>query len=538
MRVLAWFCVIPLAATVCLWGQASLPPPQPEHSGPQPIYTVTVVSRTLQAVNYEHRGGPTTIDFAGTVLMPKAKGQAIVESKRGSVSVDVRFERMEPPSKFGPEYLTYVLWAISPEGRPKNLGEVLASSSDKAHLAVSAGIQAFGMIVTAEPYYAVTTPSDVVVLENEVRPDTIGTREPITARYELLPRGQYTMTLHAAHAGAAQPSGEKLPYDRYEALLEIYQAQNALQIARSEAADRYAPESFQKAATLLENARAMYDRKGDTHAIVSSAREAAQTAEDARAIAARRAQEEHGEQARRDESRVRLQSERDAVLAQAQAEAERAEAERAQVEAARRQLDEARSRDTAREAIRRPAPMPPVTTAPQQTQAVPPSEAIPGHNELTPEQRDSRAAVLHRLSAALSARDTPRGLVATVPGSFFDKGGEDLRPGAAERLMQVASLLSTQSGLSARVEAYTDSNGPAAETETQRSAHRVRALLIEYGADPNAIIAAGLGDSRPVASNATAEGRSENRRVEIVIAGASIGEMPLWERTYSLQPRR
>ncbi len=152
-----------------LIGLASAQPPDP-----QPIYRVTVVSRSLEAVNYEHRGGPSPLDFQGTVLLPHAKGTAIVESHRGSVAIDAKFEHLEAPTQFGREYLTYVLWAISPEGRPRNLGEVLVDSSNKAHVKVTTDLQAFGLMVTAEPYYSVSIPSDVVVAENVVRPDTIG----------------------------------------------------------------------------------------------------------------------------------------------------------------------------------------------------------------------------------------------------------------------------------------------------------------------------------------------------------------------------
>src|SRR5579862_741860 len=216
-------------------GASSQPVPQRDNppADPQPIYRVTVVSRTLPAVNYEHRSGPTKIDFAGTVLLPKAKGDATVESKRGRISIDARFDHLEAPTKFGREYLTYVLWAITPEGRPKNLGEIVASASDKAKLSVTTDLQALGLMVTAEPYYSVTVPSDVVVLENVVRPDTIGRTEQVAAKYDLLPRGQYTMNISPTQLRTVGAETEKLPYDQYEALLEIYQAQNAVQIARS-----------------------------------------------------------------------------------------------------------------------------------------------------------------------------------------------------------------------------------------------------------------------------------------------------------------
>ena|SRR5579871_2283362 len=535
MKIAPTFFATALVAPISLLAQA-----QPvggaaplERNEPQPIYRVTVVSRTLQAVNYEHRGGPTMIDFKGTVLLPEAKGQAVVESKRGSVNMDVRFERLEPPTRFGPEYLTYVLWAVSPEGRPKNLGEVLTGTSNKGHLTVSADLQAFGMIVTAEPYYAVTTPSDVVVLENVVRPDTIGTREPVVAKYELLPRGQYTMTLRPEQLHSmASSQAQSLPYNRYEALLELYQAQNALQMAQSLGADHYAPESYQKAATLLQNAQQMYDHKGDTHAIVSSAREAAQTAEDARTIAIKRRDDERIERekdrARQEQGRLKIQAERDAVLAQAQAQAEQAEADRAREQAAREQYEAAMAREQAREAERQRAA----------AQAVPPPAPPQEPTQLTPAQRDARAQLLRQLNAVLPTNDTPRGLVVVLSGASLEAARGDVpRPEIAERLMRVATAISKFS-LAAQVEGYTGSRGGDAEAESQRSAHRVRALLLQYGADPNAVTAVGLGDSRPVASNATAESREQNRRVEIVIGGASIGDMPLWERTYSLKPQK
>jgi hypothetical protein len=263
-------------------------PAQPD---PQPIYRVTVVSRNLEAVNYEHRGGPTPIDFQGTVLLPQVKGTAIVESHRGSVSIDAKFEHLEAPIRFGREYLTYVLWAISPEGRPKNLGEILVDSSNKAHLKVTTDLQAFGLMITAEPYYSVTLPSDVVVAENLLRPDTIGARELVTAKYELMPRGQYTLNLQAAQLHSMEGTGEKLSYERYEAVLELYQAENAVQIARSLGADQYAPDAVAKATALLTQAEDMNARKMDTHAIVSAAREATQMAEDARTIAVKRRDE-------------------------------------------------------------------------------------------------------------------------------------------------------------------------------------------------------------------------------------------------------
>jgi hypothetical protein len=262
-----------LFGTVAAWGQSV------------PIYQVTVIERTVKAVNYQYRGGQTRIDFAGTVLLPEAKGEAVVESKAGRTEIDAKFSRIAAPTRFGREYLTYVLWAITPEGHAKNLGEVLADASDRAHLLVTTDLQAFGMIVTAEPYSAVRQPSDVVVMENVVRPDTIGKSEPIQARYDLLPRGTYTYD----KAGAVVVEGPKVSMDRYESLLAVYQAQNAVQIARSQGADRYAADMLAKAEGLLAEARQMEEHRLGRSAVVTAARQAAQTAEDARVIAVKRA---------------------------------------------------------------------------------------------------------------------------------------------------------------------------------------------------------------------------------------------------------
>jgi outer membrane protein OmpA-like peptidoglycan-associated protein len=480
---------------------------------PQPIYRVTVVSRSLEAVNYQHRGGPTPIDFQGTVLLPHVKGTAIVESHRGSVEVDAKFEHLEAPTRFGREYLTYVLWAISPEGRPKNLGEVLVDSSNKAHLKVTTDLQAFGLMITAEPYYSVTLPSDVVIAENVVRPDTIGAREAVTAKYELMPRGQYTMNVQASQLRSME-GGEKLSYDRYEAVLELYQAENAVQIARSVGADQYAPESIGKAAALLSQAEDMNARKMDTHAIVSAAREAAQTAEDARTIAVRRRDEDHRAreiERSRGQGELRRRAEEDAAQAQADADAEAAQAE-AQARAAQ-------------QAALAPPPPPPTV---QRQIIVPNNTAVPDES-----RKQFRAQLLAQLNGTLTTRDTPRGLVVTVGDPMFESGNDSLSSEAGARLRYMASILAANPGLTVRVEGYGDVEGLS-----ESRARSVRAALIARGARPDSVVAVGYGNSRPIASNATAAGREQNRRVEVVIYGDSIGNKALWDRPYPLRSQR
>ncbi len=253
-----------------------------------PIYRVTVVQRSLPAVNYGHRAAPTRIDFRGTVLAPDARGGAVVEAKPGAVLVQAKFNGLGNPARYGAQYLTYVLWAISPEGQPERLGEIVTNHHDEGKLQVSTSLQTFGLLVTAEPYFAVTKPSPVVVMENVLRPDTIGASEPISAKYELLQRPEnYEVTLPPPpQPGAA--SGPLVSQKEYEALLALYQAQNAIQIAKAEGDDMYAHETLSRAESLEQQASQIPNRGDNRDKIVMLARQAAQTAEDARTIAAQK----------------------------------------------------------------------------------------------------------------------------------------------------------------------------------------------------------------------------------------------------------
>jgi hypothetical protein len=270
-------CVLPLVALAAPADEAS-----------SPIYRLTVVQRSLPAVNYGHRSGPTRIDFRGTVLAPGAKGGATVEAKPGAVSVRAKFDRLGAPQQFGAEFLTYVLWAISPEGQTERLGEIVTNPNDEGKLDVTTSFQTFGLLVTAEPYFAVSKPSPVVVMENVLRPDTIGTAEQVSAKYELLPRSEnYTVSL-ASPPDARGPKPVMVSQREYEVQVSLYQARNAIQIAKAERVDTYAPDTLRKAEQLAREAEQLPDRKSQSDRIIMLARQAAQTAEDARNIAAQK----------------------------------------------------------------------------------------------------------------------------------------------------------------------------------------------------------------------------------------------------------
>jgi hypothetical protein len=258
-------------------------PAADEHDAP--IYRITVVQRSLAAVNYGHRSLPTKVDFRGTVLAPETHGSATIESKAGAVLVHAKFAGLASPAKFGAQYLTYVLWAISPEGQTERLGEVITNHSDDAKLEVTTSLQTFGLLVTAEPYFAVTKPGPVVVMENVLRPDTVGTVEQVSAKYELLPRAE-SYTVNLPPPGASGGNGAMVSQREYEAVLALYQARNAIQIAKAEGVGERGRDTLAKAERLAQEAEQIRDRKNNSERVIMLARQAVQTAEDARNIAA------------------------------------------------------------------------------------------------------------------------------------------------------------------------------------------------------------------------------------------------------------
>jgi flagellar motor protein MotB len=491
-----------------------------------PIYRVTVIERTVKAINYQYRSEPTMVDFRGTVLMPKAKGEAMVESKRGRTEIDAKLDNLDDPQRFGREYLTYVLWAISPEGRPHNIGEVMPNGSNKAKLRITTDLQAFGMIVTAEPYSAVRQPSNVVVAENMVRGDTMGKVEDIEAKYELMPRGHYVWDPHSDLAWKA--NAPKVSMSEYEAMSELYQAENAVGIARVARADQYAPNTFAKAQQMLEEARRLQGLgAGTSSLVVQNAREAAQTAEDARVIADRRQQEEKVTRAQADVSmaqQAQVQAEADRLRAQSQADAAR---EQAEADRAARQRAEA----TAAAAEQRAANAEADAQASRARAAVRPAKPL--YDPAASQKSGLRMRLMEQLNGVLVTRDTPRGLVVTIPDADFS--GPALRGAATGLVARVASIVATQPGLRIEVEGHTDS--AATDGLSSGRAEAVSGVLLGGGLPSNALVARGLGNTRPLTSNASAGGRVENRRVEIVISGDPIGTMPFWDRSYTLSVR-
>jgi outer membrane protein OmpA-like peptidoglycan-associated protein len=492
-----------------------------------PIYRVTVVERTMKAINYAYRNGPTTIDFKGTVLLPRAKGQAIVESKQGRTEIDARFDNLAAPQGFGLEYMTYVLWAITPEGRPVNLGEVVANGSDRASLHVTTDLKAFGLLVTAEPYSAVRQPGDVVVAENYVREDTIGKIEEINVKYDLMPRGHYTWNV-SNQLKAEVANAPKVSMKKYEALLELYQAQNAVAIARNAGANTYAPNTFSKAEALLTEAQQLNANKNaDSHSVVDSAREAAQTAEDARQIAERRMREEQlvqahakvtsAEQARASAEAAAQQARADADAARSQADADRIARQQAEADAASARDRAAQAEQTAR-------------NSQAQAAAANAAAATKVRDDQADNQKtELRMRLLEQLNGTLASRDTAFGLMVTVPDNIF--AGTALRPLTFDNLRRIAQIVTANPGLRVVVEGHSEKGG--SDAMATRRAQAVRDQLVASGLSASLVEVRPMGDSRPLGPNGT-----ENRRVEIVISGDPIGKFPYWDRPYTLTGHR
>jgi outer membrane protein OmpA-like peptidoglycan-associated protein len=497
-------------ALITLCAQAPNPTQQdtltPEQPGrPIPVFRVTVVSRTISAVNYHHRSGMTHIDFRGTELMPAARGEARVESQMGSTKIDVHVDRLAPANQFGPEYLTYVLWAITPEGRALNLGE-LALSGDHSSLLATSSLQVFGLIVTAEPYFAVTQPSDVVVMENFVRNDTTGTIEQVEAKYELLKRGQYVLDRAAYLPVRINPKGP----------LQLAEAENAVEIARLAGADRYAADTFQKATVALQNAEGFIISRNDK-AVETNAREAAQIAEDARLITYKKIEEEHL-------ARQREAAERDRANAQA-ADAQRAAAEQAQREAqaaAAQAAQDKAAADAARAAAIEQQQQAQIE-AERARQAA--AQADAQRQQAEAERGKMRERLMQQLNAILETRETARGLIVNINDVLFDFNKYTLKPGAQVTMAKVAGILLAYPGLKLQLEGHTDSVGGDDYNLklSQSRADAVRDFLVQQGVPLANVSAVGLGKSGPVASNDTATGRQQNRRVELVVSGEIIG---------------
>jgi len=504
--------------------------------GEMPIFRVTVVGRTVQAVNYRPRSGETRLDFAGTALMPKSKGNAWIEGDKGYIKIDAHFDKLDAPQRFGREYLTYVLWAITPEGRATNLGELQVNGND-GRLKVTTQLQAFALVVTAEPYFAVSQPSDAVVLENVVRDSgsdqTKGRIETLQAKYELLKRGSYLMN--------TDPAVFKIKPIDPGAPLDLAEARNAVDLAKIASADRYASDTFAKASDLLAEAERARERHKKGDEVQQPARQAAQTAEDARLIALQRQEEEFHANERRaaalreaeaaarlraeedrrriaEEDRIRIDRDR----AQAEAARSAAEQDRLAAEPARAETERAKlEADAARAAAQAQADEARRLADPRAAEA---DQARLAKEQAERDRESLREQLRQQLNLILETRETARGLIINLSDVLFDVDKSTLKPGAREKLARIAGILATYPDLKIEIEGHTDSTGSEDYNQrlSERRAESVHSYLSEQGVARAIVGTVGYGMTRPVATNGTAAGRQMNRRVEIIVSGESI----------------
>lgn len=465
------------------------------------FYKVKAVERDIDAVNYLHRSGSTHIAFQGTELLPGGRGDATVKSERGGITIDAEFKGLTPANGFGPEYLTYVLWAISPDGRPQNLGEVLPAGT-KNNITVTTALQAFGLIVTAEPYFSVSTPSDVVVLKNVIVEDrTNGVLEKVSAHTTLLPRGNYMETTDGAHTIARPVTrDERSP-------LELYEAYNAVRIAQAAGADKYSADIMAKANLDLKNAADIdSSKKADRKLEITFAREAVQRAEDARVDTLRKqaAERQRNAEVAKDQAQDQA-AKSQAMAAQSQEQAEQARLDAERARAAKAEADAERAKAEA-------------ATAEAQAKAAEANKQVEGANAI-------REKLRLQLNSVLATSESARGLIVNMSDVLFDTGKYTLKQGTQLSLAKVAGILQSYPGLKTQVEGYTDSVGSDELNQklSENRANAVKDFLIAQGVPAANITSAGYGKSSPVADNGNAAGRAQNRRVNLVVSGDAIG---------------
>ena len=494
-----------------------------------------VTARSIKAVGYQVGGGDTTVDLKGSDIAAKVIGEAKIQARSSVTSVEAKLRGLSQPMQFGTEFLSYVLWAVSNEGRTFNLGELRPDDDGRAELKVTTQLQTFALVVTAEPYASVRQPSELLVAENEIRKNTKG-KLFVVENYPLMRRSQYQK--------AANPLN--LSVDLKQAPLEMYQARNAVDIARSRGAGKYAAETFAKAEGGLDMAEKALSRKAKSTEIISLARTAMQASEDARALTAERIEaeriaNERAAAAAQAKAAAEAKAAQEAALAKAKAEREAAEAKaradreaalqaeiaaareaQLKAEAAAKQAEAARQQESQRAAAEaRERELKAASDAAAAREAAAAADAARSREAA----EKLRAQLLDQFNRILETKDTPRGLVITMADVLFDTGKYDLRPNTREALARLSGIMVGHPGLKLEVEGHTDSTGSDAlnQTLSEQRASTVRGYLVQQGLAADAITSKGFGKTNPIADNGTAAGRQKNRRVEMIVSGEVIG---------------
>jgi outer membrane protein OmpA-like peptidoglycan-associated protein len=432
------------------------------------------VLSNISMFNYQQSRN-SDLTLRATPVISTGEGKVEVEYQSGNANISAAVRRLPPPAGLGP-YTTYVLWTLTPDGRAANQGVLAGAEGGSGALETQHAASQFALIVTAEPHFAVSAPSTMVVMYN-VADKVRGAETKVSSLFE---RADYS-TL-----ATIEPDGRPI---------DLVQAEYSVAIARAAGAEQFVPNKLSAAQSKLDAARAAWGSRGgrDRKTAPGIAREAVIAGEDARraalvgrvdadARAQRDAAAEAAAAAERQRSEAAAAAERERAAAAA---AEAALAAQAAVErAAHLAAEEADARATAR----------------------------------------ARAELLNRLSAVLPTRETDRGLVSEVGGVQFATATANLNPPARETLARFSGIVASYPELRFTIEGHTDNVGSDATNSelSLRRALSVRDYLIGLGVAASRIDVDGYGPSRPVADNSTADGRARNRRVEIVISGGML----------------
>ncbi len=491
-----------LASLVCFAVTAAIGAAQTQ----QPEPAANVISGTVAAIGYPVGGGGIKVDMVGTSVAAQASGEARVEAKPGGTTIELKVSGVPQPTTIGAEFLTYVLWTVTPDGTTTNLGQIPLNQNGEGKMSVTAQSQTFALIVTAEPYYAVRMPSEVVVLVNETRKKTKGKIYPDNS-YKLMKRSEY--------AKLGNPLGMTL--DLKKVPLDMYEARNAVEIAKSRGAEQYAPEIFAKASSSLQMAENALSQDAGKNQVISAARQTIQFAEDARAMAVQR------------ENAERIQKEKEAAAAAAAAKA-KAEADAEAAAQAKRQAELTAAKEAqmkAQAAAAKAAAQEAAAKAAAEQAAVQAKEQAAQEEAARAKAATAalRAQLLQQLNEVLQTTDTPRGLVVNMADVLFETGKYALSVDAQLKLAKLSGIIQAHPGLNLAIEGYTDNTGsPDFNLKlSQQRADAVRQFLITQGLSPDTITSKGLGQADPAADNSTAAGRKLNRRVEIIVSGQVIG---------------
>ena len=448
---------------------------------------------SLSTVQYPEKQS-IEVSFAGTSRAPKAEIRADVEAREAQTAIEISFTKMRPAVLFAGDVTSFVVWAVTRDGKYENLGELWVRD-ENGDASFSTGLKEFALIVTAESHAMVDDPSELIVFYSEAPVKPKGSRvTPIQfARFVPAPR-------HDVESIAGLDYTLDKPID-------LVQAQKAFELAQRAEAEQYAPGLMHEARITLAQANALATASGRRKEMVDFSRRTVSLSSEAMRVTKRKVEEKELEQriaSRRAEMEALESRARSAESAAATAnrDLEQARAERTSVEAEMARLGDEKLR------------------LEDQTLRLEAERAA---------LERQKAELLQRLQGALSrvaeTRNTARGFIVNLPDILFDTNEATLKPEAKITIAKLSGIMLLMAELNVRIEGHTDTTGTAAYNMklSQRRADSVLAFLIESGLASERMTAVGYGMERPLADNTTAGGRARNRRVELVIAEGQIG---------------